>query len=108
MSLVAQFLGQINQQVRAQQGDALASWLQVAPESDRQYHELAAELRRQHPQPSHLDAAIDRHLPEDDDDAHVSPWSGFRAFMRDYLVFWRDVDYNDLVAAHELLNTLVK
>ncbi|KAF4126714.1 PAM protein [Geosmithia morbida] len=111
MSLVVQFLTQINQQVRNQQGDALCSWLQVSPESGAQYHQLASELRTQTQyasgSPGGLDDVVDRNLPESDDDDVVSPWSGFRSFIKDYMAFWRDVDYDDLVAAHDLLNTLV-
>lgn len=110
MSLVAQFLGQIRNQVRGQQGDALGSWLQVAPQSGGQYHSMALELRSQYAQKSSIDSIIEKYLSEDDDvpEGQVAPWSGFNAFIKDYLAFWRDVNYDDLLAAHELLNTLVK
>ena len=109
MSLVIHFLTQIRQQVRQQQGDVLSSWLQVAPEAGRQYHELAAELRSKYRHEG-LDSVIDSCLPEVDNvpEGQGSPWSSFNTLIKDYLAFWRDVDYNDLLAAHELLSTLVK
>lgn len=109
MSLVIHFLTQIRQQVRDQQGDLLSSWLQVAPEAGRQYHELAAELRSQYRNDG-LDTVIDTCLPEQHNlqEGQGSPFSSFNTFIKDYLIFWRDVDYNDLLAAHELLSTLVK
>lgn len=109
MSLVVHFLTQIRQQVRNQQGDLLVAWLQVAPEAGAQYHELATQLRSQYRRDG-LDSLIDKCLPLDEDvpDGQVSSWSGLNAFIKDYLSFWRDVDYQDLLTAHELLNALVK
>lgn len=109
MSLVIHFLTQLRQQVRRQEGETLGAWLQVAPEAGRQYHELAQELRTQYRQQS-LDTLVDHCLPEEDDlpEGQGSPWSSFNTFIKDYFVFWRDVNFDDLVAAHELLSTLVK
>lgn len=109
MSNIIQFLTQIRTQIRYSQGDKLAQWLQVAPEAGQQYHQLAAELRAK--TSNDLDAVVESCLPEDDDhlnEGEAAPWGSFNAFVKDYLVFWRDVDYSDLVGAHELLSIVVK
>lgn len=110
MSLVAQFLTQINQYVRLQQGDNLRAWLQVEPNSAKSYYDMAAELRAKFNTPSGLEAAIDTHLPVDDDvpDGQAAAWPSFQSFMKDYLTLWRDINYDDLLGTHELLTALVK
>ncbi|KOS18016.1 PCI domain-containing protein [Escovopsis weberi] len=110
MSLVAQFLSQIRQQVRSSQGDLLRSWLQVEPESHQQYHDLAAELRARFAgQEGKIDDVVERALPQEDDlpDGQATAWPGLLAFVKDYLAYWRDVDFEDLLAAHQLLSGLV-
>lgn len=109
MPLVLEFLTQVRNLVRAQDGGKLRAWLQVEPGSPQQYHRLAAELRSQFRQQG-LDNVIERSLPQDDDvpDGQATVWPGFIAFMKDYLAFWRDVDYDDLLNAHQLLSGLVK
>ncbi|KAF7558979.1 hypothetical protein G7046_g5175 [Stylonectria norvegica] len=108
MPLVLQFLSQIRQFVRTQNGDELRAWLQVEPGSPQQYHRLADELRSQFRQTG-LDNLVDKALPQDDDvpDGQATAWPGFIAFVKDYLTFWRDVKYEDLLSAHQLLSGLV-
>lgn len=109
MPLVIEFLSQIRQFVRSQNGNELRAWLQVEPGSPEQYHKLAAELRSQFRQQA-LEKLIDKTLPQEDDvpEGQATAWPGFIAFMKDYLTFWRDIDYDDLLRAHQLLIGLVK
>ncbi|KAF3811635.1 hypothetical protein GCG54_00001964 [Colletotrichum gloeosporioides] len=109
MALLVQFLTQIRTFVRAQNSDELRNWLQVEPNAHQQYHQLAAELRNQFRSGSGLEDTIEKCLPEEDDvpEGQGSPWPGFITFMKDYMLFWRDVDYDDLLGAHTLLSGLV-
>lgn len=109
MSLVLKFLTQIRQFVRAQNGDELRSWLQVEPNSAQEYHNLARELRQQFRQQG-LDSLVEKAFPQEDDvpEGQGTAWPGFVAFMKDYLTFWRDIEYDDLLGAHQLLSGLVK
>ncbi|KAL0944350.1 cop9 signalosome complex subunit 12 [Colletotrichum truncatum] len=95
--------------VRAQNSDELRNWLLVEPNASQQYHQLAAELRTQFRSGSGIENTIEKCLPEEDDvpEGQGSPWPGFVTFMKDYMVFWRDVDYDDLLGAHTLLSGLV-
>ena len=110
MSLVAQFLGQVREHVRAQSGDALRQWLQVEPNSSKTYYDMAAELRSRFASPDSLEKVIDTHLPIEDDvpDSQATVWPSFQSFMKDYLTLWRDINYDDLLGSHELLTSLVK
>lgn len=110
MSLVNQFLGQIRQQVRGQRGDELKSWLQVEPGSVKQYFDLKAELQAKLRDQSKLEKVVETCLPQDDDvsDGEATSWPGLLGFIKDYLVFWRDVKFDDLLGAHQLLAGLVK
>jgi hypothetical protein len=119
MSLVGQFLSQIRAFVRSSNGDGLRSWLQVEPGAAKQYYDLGRELRagssnskQQQQGNGAIDKLLESSLPLDEDDAEdgssTAVWPGFVAFMKDYLVFWRDIDYEDLLAAHELLSGLAK
>jgi nuclear mRNA export protein PCID2/THP1 len=113
MALLINFLTQIRVFVRSQDGNSLRQWLLVEPTASQQYHQLAAELRAQFRQgrdSTAIENTVERCLPEDDDvpDGQATPWPGFVSFVKDYLLFWRDVDFGDLLAAHSLLSGLVK
>ncbi|ATY58456.1 PCI domain-containing [Cordyceps militaris] len=109
MALVREFLGAMREQVRRQQGDALRAWLQVDSSSGAQYHALGAELRARFATPASIDGVVEACLPQDDDvpEGQATPWPGLQSFIKDYLVFWRDIDYEDLLGAHQLLSGLV-
>jgi hypothetical protein len=112
MALVIQFLSQIHNHVRAGSGDVLRAWLQVEPSAPQSYHDLASELRTQFRSGSQskLSSIIERCLPEDDNVAEggASPWPGFVTFIRDYLLFWRDVNAADAMDTYDRLSSLVK
>jgi hypothetical protein len=111
MTLLAQFLSQVRGFVKAQDGDELRKWLLVEPNASQTYHDLAAEVRSTFQRDSKsLENTIERHLPEDDDvpEGQATPWPSFVTFMVDYIAFWRDVDFDDLLRAHSLLSGLVK
>ncbi|KAF3005485.1 hypothetical protein E8E14_009204 [Neopestalotiopsis sp. 37M] len=101
MALAGQFLGQVRKFLVSRDGEQLRQWLLVEPPVPDHYHMLAQELRGT----ASIEKLVEQHLPEEND---VPPdtgtaWPGFNAFMVDYLNYWRDVDFEDLLRAHELL-----
>lgn len=111
MPLLVEFLGQVRKFVKAQDANELRKWLQVEPNAPQIYRDLAAEVRSNHARGTRsLESAIERQLPEEDNvpEGQATPWPGFVTFMIDYIVFWRDVDFEDLLRAHTLLSGLVK
>lgn len=105
-SLTAEFLSSIHGFLKARDAEKLRQWLLVEPPVPDHYYKLAKELRGV----SSIEKLVEQRLPEEDD---VPPdqgtaWRGFIAFMEDYLKYWRDVDFDDLLGAHELLMGLTK
>lgn len=106
MALIGQFLTEVRKFLVSRDGDQLRQWLQVEPPVPDHYHRLAQELRTTRS----IEKLVEQQLPEEND---VPPdsgtaWPGFNAFMVDYLNYWRDVDFEDLLRAHELLMGLTK
>ena len=111
MSLVVEFLSNIRSFVLETKGDELSKWLQVEPNVPEQYHQLAQELKTSFPpQGDSLENLIDNCLPEEDNvpEGKGSPWPGFNSFIKEYLQYWRDVDFNNVVKLHTLLSELLK
>lgn len=109
-SLVTQFLSTIKDHVVALRGDNLDEWLQVEPgSSSRAYLQLRDELRRGQGANSNLEKLVERSLPEIDDplDGTGSPWPSFVTFVKDYLLYWRDADFDDLLSVQESLSGLL-
>ncbi|KAH8197672.1 hypothetical protein TruAng_008176 [Truncatella angustata] len=105
-SLTGQFLGEVRGFLKYRNGDQLRQWLQVEPPVPDHYHKLSQELRNI----ASIEKMVEQHLPEEDDVPadQGTAWRGFIVFMEDYLKYWRDVDFEDLLGAHDLLMGLTK
>lgn len=110
MALTAQFLTSIRGFLKALDGETLRDWLKVEPPLPQQYFDLAAELKKAYQDNAAIERLIEACLPEEDDvpEGQGTTWPGFAAFMKDYFEYWRDVDFNDLLGAHQLLTALTK
>ena len=111
MSLVIQFLTSIRQFVIAQDGQSLRDWLKVEPPVSEIYERLAAELRSSFPVDGDaLERTVDNCLPEEDEPSEDkgSPWPGLNSFLKDYLEYWRDANFNDAARLHTQLSNLLK
>ncbi|KAK1776056.1 hypothetical protein QBC45DRAFT_420515 [Copromyces sp. CBS 386.78] len=110
MSLIAEFLGSIRGFIQTQNGDELRNWLLVEPNVAAHYYELGQQLRSSCPANSgNIEKLVEKHLPEEDDvpEGRGSPWPGFNSFMEEYLKYWRDVDFNDIVKLYGRLSDLL-
>lgn len=110
MALTTTFLSSIRTFVHDQDGAKLRNFLLVEPPVPENYFSMGQELRTGFPAGSKLlEQLIEKCLPEADDvpEGKGSPWPGFVAFMKDYLEFWRDVDFDDLLATHQQLSGLL-
>jgi len=109
MALATQFLTSIRVFVLHQNGDMLRDWLQVEQNASSQYHALGQELRAAFRQGGALDTLVENCLPEEEDvpEGGGTPWPGFVSFVKDYLQYWRDVDYGDLLSLYEKLSGLL-
>ncbi|KAH8681209.1 hypothetical protein BX600DRAFT_15346 [Xylariales sp. PMI_506] len=104
MSLTIQFLSSIRGFLKARDGEKLRQWLLVEPPVPAEYHNLTKELRSG----TSIEKLVEQHLPIEDDPPadQGAAWRGFVVFMIDYFKYWRDVDFEDLLGAHELLMNL--
>ncbi|KAF3767807.1 hypothetical protein M406DRAFT_254412 [Cryphonectria parasitica EP155] len=110
MALVTQFLTSIRGLVVSLDGDSLSTWLQVEPSPTAgSYFQLRDELRQGFRGPNALEKLVDSCMPEVDDPAEGtgSPWPSFVAFIKEYLLYWKDADFDDLMGLQEMLSTLL-
>ncbi|KAL2200676.1 hypothetical protein P885DRAFT_28311 [Corynascus similis CBS 632.67] len=110
MTLVVQFLSSIRGFVLEQNGDELRNWLLVENDVAAIYFEMSSELKRSFPANSAaLENLIDKSLPQEDNvpEGKGSPWPGFNSFIKEYLEYWRDVDFADVVRLHSRLSDLL-
>lgn len=110
MTIVDDFLTNISTFCYAKDSQALRDWLKVEPPLPKQYYELASELKILWHDNRALEAHVGKLLPERNnpkpEDGDV--WPGFLSFVKDYLLFWRDIEFDDLPGAHRELSALVK
>ncbi|KAK3318663.1 hypothetical protein B0H66DRAFT_557964 [Apodospora peruviana] len=110
MSLLVEFLSSIRRFVLEQNGDELRKWLLVENNVPDIYFQLARELKTSFPANSNsVENLVDNCLPEENDvpESRGSPWPGFNSFMKEYLEYWRDADFSNLVKVHARLSDLL-
>ncbi|KAI1304794.1 hypothetical protein F5Y03DRAFT_168388 [Xylaria venustula] len=110
MSLAIEFLTSIRGFLKTRNGHGLRDWLRVEPPLPQQYLNLAAELKSGYRNADAVAKLVEKCLPEEDDlpEDQGTAWPGFVAFAKDYFEYWRDVDFDDLLGAHQLLMGLTK
>ncbi|KAI1365055.1 hypothetical protein F5Y08DRAFT_194472 [Xylaria arbuscula] len=108
MALAIEFLTSIRGFLKTRNGTGLRDWLRVEPPLPQQYQALATELKTGYRDASAIAKLVERCLPEEDDlpEDQGTAWPGFIAFMKEYFEYWRDVDFDDLLGAHQLLMSL--
>ncbi|KAI2607608.1 uncharacterized protein GGS25DRAFT_496760 [Hypoxylon fragiforme] len=108
MALATKFLSSIRGILKSLDGESLRDWLKVEPPLPKDYYDLAAELKSRYQEDGALEKLMESCLPEEDDvpEGQGTTWPGFLSFMKDYFEYWRDVDFEDLLGAHQLLTAL--
>ncbi|CAK7272267.1 hypothetical protein SEPCBS119000_005031 [Sporothrix epigloea] len=109
MSLCAEFLSSILGFIQKQDGASLRAWLRVDAQAPTQYFELRRELRASFQKNSVIYDLVVRSLPEGGDSSGNggAPWLSFLLFMRDYLQYWRDINFDDLPALYSHMSNLL-
>ncbi|KAI0599371.1 hypothetical protein F4775DRAFT_123387 [Biscogniauxia sp. FL1348] len=108
MALTIKFLTSIRGFLKTRNGDGLRDWLMVEPPLPQEYLNLATELKNGYRNTNAIEKLVESCLPEEDNvpEDQGTAWPGFVSFMRDYFEYWRDVDFEDLLGAHQLLTAL--
>lgn len=110
MALVTQFLTSVRGYVTSLDGDGLSTWLQVEPTPTAgSYFQLRDELRRSFASTAAIEKLVDNCMPEVEDPAEGtgSPWPSFVVFLKEYLLYWKDANFDDLMGLQELLSGLL-
>ncbi|KAH7312938.1 COP9 signalosome-like protein complex subunit 12 [Rhexocercosporidium sp. MPI-PUGE-AT-0058] len=109
MAVLDQFLSSILSFLKAKDAVQLQSFLQVEPPLPAEYLQLSQELRSRWSDGKKLEQHIERLLPFNDDDKadEGGAWPGFLSFIQEYLEFWKDADFEDLVSTHVKLSALI-
>lgn len=109
MPVLDQFLIEISRFLYAKDAAGLQSYLKVEPPLPAIYGQLTQELKAGFRDGEKLERHITKLIPEKDEPKQDegNTWPAFQAFMREYLEFWRDVNFDDLLATHTQLSALV-
>lgn len=106
MAILDEFLLSIQSFLKAKDADNLRLWLRVEPPLPH-HSKLGLELKAAYKDTSALDRYITKQLPDNyDAPEEGSSWPGFLALMKEYLEFWRDVNFDDLLETHSQLTAL--
>lgn len=108
MPVIETFLSNISIFLRSKDATQLRNWLRVEPPLPDQYYQLGNELRSSFSDSNSLERHIAKLIPENNKNDEGDVWPGFLAFMKEYLEFWRDVNFEDLLETHSQLSSLVK
>jgi hypothetical protein len=112
MALVDEYLRSISKLLRAKDAAELQFYLRVEPDPQltNKFFQLSQELKSSYRDSDVLERHITKLLPENDeangDEGDV--WPGFLAFMKEFLEYWRDVNFEDLLETHSQLSGLTK
>jgi hypothetical protein len=110
MTILEEFLESILKFLRSKDSVNLQLWLRVEPPLPDQYFKLSQELKTSFKDSNVLEREIAKLLLDDPNASYEdgNVWPGFLAFMKDYLEFWRDVDFDDLLETHSQLTSLAR
>ena len=112
------FLSGLSGLLRTRDAVQLRSYLLVEPPLPEIYSRLTSELRQAFPKSSNdaLEAKCDELLLDSQNEVAAGSgvdksgwaWPGFAAFIKDYLIYLRDVNVQDLFETHQLLSEVIE
>jgi hypothetical protein len=110
MSVLDGYLRSILGLLRSKNSEELKLYLRVEPPLPEQFIQLSQELKTSYRDNKALERKVEQLLPESEnatpEEANV--WPGFLAFIQEYLQYWRDIDFDDLLGTHQQLSALTK
>jgi hypothetical protein len=105
MAILDVFLKSIAGFLQTQNAGELKNYLRVEPPLPDEFMQLSKELKSSWGNSASLEAHLEKLIPDTDEGG---VWPGFLVFMKEYLEFWRDVNFDDLLETHAQLSALVK
>lgn len=110
MTVLDGYLRGIHKFLREKKSSELKLYLRVEPPLPDEFVQLSQELKTSYSDSNVLERQIAKLIPENDDSNgdEGDVWPGFLAFMKEYLEYWRDVNFEDLLETHSQLSGLAK
>jgi hypothetical protein len=112
MSVLDEYLKGVSKLLKTKNSEELQRYLRVEPSADLPpiFLQLSQELKASYQDSNVLDRKVTKLLPENDEakDDEGTSWPGFLVFMKEYLEYWRDVNFEDLLETHSQLSGLSK
>jgi nuclear mRNA export protein PCID2/THP1 len=112
MAIVDEYLKSILELLHAKNSVELQFYLRVEPDPSLpdNFLRLSKELKTSYRDSNVLEQHVAKLLPENDDGKadEGDVWPGFLAFIKEYLEYWRDVNFDDLLETHFQLSGLAK
>jgi len=110
MSVIDNYLRGVAQFLQTKNSSGLRLYLRVEPPLPEQFVQLSQELKASYRDGDVLERKITNLLPENDDENNKEGdvWPGFLAFIKEYLEYWRDVNFDDLLETYSQLSGLAK
>lgn len=112
MAILDEYLKSILDLLRAKNSAELQLYLRVEPDPQlsNKFLQLSQELKASYRNGDILERHIAKLLPESDDPKadEGDVWPGFLAFIKEYLEYWRDVNFDDLLETHSQLSGVTK
>ena len=110
MPIIDEFLNSISNFLRTKDALQLQLFLRVEPPLPDQFLQLSQELKASYRDGDELELHIAQLVPEAEDGKaeEGDAWPGFLAFLKEYLEFWRDVNFDYLLETHIQLSNLAK
>lgn len=110
MTILDQFLTSISKFLKIKDPNQLRLFLRVEPPLPDQFLQLGQELRTSYTDGEKLERHIEKLVPygEDGNEEEFGGWPAFWAFLKEYLEYWRDVNFDDLLGTHLQLSGVAK
>jgi hypothetical protein len=112
MAVLDSYLAGVLQLIKNKDANELKQYLRVEPVNlPAIFLELQKELQTSYRDSKALERKVEAILALSDDDPNPDVgevWPGFQIFMKEYLEYWRDVKFENLVDTHALLFALVR
>ena len=104
------YLPSISNFLKTRDEDQLKQYLRVEPPLPDHFAALRQELATSYQHGDVLEALIEKLIPynEDESPEQGGAWPGFLVFVKTYLEYLRDADFEDLLATYNLLNAVLR
>ena len=110
MTILAEYLPKLSNFLRTRDEENLRLYLRVEPPFPDHFTKLSQELKGAYRDGDALEALIEKLIPYNDDESpeQGGAWPGFLVFVKTYLEYLRDADFEDLLATYNLLNAVLR